>query len=109
MPGSPLRLVVIADLKIARVAAAWPEFERLLRDQPGLQVLATDHTGTFSAFADCAADLVLVLGGDGAILRACRQMGTHQLPVVGVNHGRLGFLCASPGQRIGISGVARTE
>ncbi|HBH54650.1 MAG TPA: NAD(+) kinase [Planctomycetaceae bacterium] len=92
MPGSPLRLVVIADLKIARVAAAWPEFERLLRDQPGLQVLATDHTGTFSAFADCAADLVLVLGGDGAILRACRQMGTHQLPVVGVNHGRLGFL-----------------
>jgi len=38
------------------------------------------------------ADLALVLGGDGAILRAVRQMGYHQLPVLGVNLGRLGFL-----------------
>lgn len=40
----------------------------------------------------CGADLTLVLGGDGAILRAARQMGYHQTPVLGVNIGRLGFL-----------------
>lgn len=44
-------------------------------------------------FAD-EIDLVIVLGGDGSILQAARQMGTRQAPVLGVNCGHLGFLAA---------------
>lgn len=37
-------------------------------------------------------DWVITLGGDGTVLRAARQMAERQVPVTGVNFGRLGFL-----------------
>jgi len=42
--------------------------------------------------AKCAADIAIVLGGDGSILRAAKQMGGSQIPVLGLNLGKLGFL-----------------
>ena len=54
-------------------------------------VLVTDFRGEVD-LGDIEADVAIVLGGDGSILRAAQQMGKRQLPVIAVNLGKLGFL-----------------
>jgi len=39
-----------------------------------------------------AIDLMIVIGGDGTILRSIRQLPDRKIPVLGVNRGVLGFL-----------------
>lgn len=40
--------------------------------------------------ADC--DVIIVLGGDGTILNVCNFAAEHNLPILGINIGNLGFL-----------------
>jgi NAD+ kinase len=63
---------------------------------------AVDPSGDGAA----SADLAVVLGGDGTVLRALTRFLGTGVPVIGVNFGRVGFL-SSMGRRDLESGLAR--
>jgi NAD+ kinase len=55
------------------------------------EIVAEDFSGQ-NDISGIDADLAIVFGGDGSILRAAHQMGQRQMPVIAVNLGKLGFL-----------------
>ncbi|MBC7414653.1 MAG: NAD kinase [Herminiimonas sp.] len=46
------------------------------------------------------ADVVIVLGGDGTMLGVARQLAPHNVPMIGINQGRLGFMTDIPVERM---------
>ena len=57
------------------------------------RVPATEHARPVAAIADLAGtDMILVLGGDGTLLHAIRELDGAGVPLFGINVGSLGFL-----------------
>ena len=82
---SPERLTVRRAALIARRAAGDAK-ERVARlaAEAGVELLPESEIAQ--------ADLVIVLGGDGSVLRALQSVTGRGVPVFGVNFGRVGFL-----------------
>ncbi|MDO5142665.1 MAG: NAD(+)/NADH kinase [Eubacteriales bacterium] len=68
-----VRLVLPTQLRGARL------------DIPGIEYLDTEQ-------AVCVADLAIVLGGDGTMLRLARAAARQALPMLGINVGHVGFM-----------------
>lgn len=49
------------------------------------------------------SDFVFVIGGDGTILKTARFFAKEQIPIFGINYGRLGFLSQSSQKNIDVA------
>ena len=56
---------------------------------PGYPTAAPDALGAL-------VDVAIVVGGDGTLLSIARQLAVHDVPLIGINQGRLGFLTDIP-------------
>lgn len=64
------------------------EFYHFLVDEQNMDIQAA---GVFDG-NDFEADMVLCMGGDGTFLKAASYVGNKNIPILGINTGRLGFL-----------------
>jgi NAD+ kinase len=89
------RVAIIGKPRSAEITASLRELRGFL-EKRGCEVLL-DAAGP-------SADLAIVVGGDGTMLAAARDLVRHRVPLVGVNQGRVGFM-TDIGQRDMLSGV----
>lgn len=77
---------LIHEIQSARVTALVDRaLAPLIGDSAGARFDSLDHLST-------VADLAIVIGGDGTLLKAVRQLSRRTVPLLGINLGRLGFL-----------------
>ncbi len=104
--GTRAERVLVLTHGAAEVTAGVMPTVLAILDAHGVEVLATAEEQakhpplavrqmvTGAELRPGGVDLVLVLGGDGSILRALSAEATTGAPVVGVNFGRVGFLAS---------------
>ncbi len=108
-PRAVGRAAVVTHGRAGQIGAGLARLQAVAHEHGVELLFPTDETDkhAIGAAGDPAtADIAVVLGGDGTMLRAlARFLGTG-VPVVGVNFGRVGFL-SSMGRRDLETGLAR--
>src|SRR5690349_8316568 len=85
------RVFIVANTDKPHVGRALEELRPWLSERAEVAGIETDEE---IDLRDVSADVILVLGGDGTLLSVARRLGGRQIPLMGVNFGRLGFLAS---------------
>ncbi|PXW23767.1 NAD kinase [Paraburkholderia caballeronis] len=71
-------------------------FDVVFEAQTAEEIGVTDYPALRPAEIGARADVAVVLGGDGTMLGIGRQLAPYRTPLIGINHGRLGFITDIP-------------
>ena len=92
------KIALVGKLGSPEIAASLRELIAYLKKR-GCEILIEKETageigeqGLDYVGIGTRADLAVVIGGDGTLLAAARNLVRHHVPVVGVNLGRVGFM-----------------
>ena len=83
---------IIAKKQEQRVRRVMNEIVQWLRDRNVDVSMEPEAEDASADFISADLDAIIVLGGDGTLLRAARLVGELGVPIVGINLGSLGFL-----------------
>jgi NAD+ kinase len=94
------RRVALVGKRTSEIASSLKALREFLQSR-GCEVIIERETaqsvgdgGASAEFDDIGrnADLAIVVGGDGTMLAAARNLARHGTPLAGINQGRLGFM-----------------
>ena len=94
-------IAIVANTHISQVQSSVEQLAELLASRD-INVLLEEKTAQLLSGLELpvvseqdlqsGVDLVIVVGGDGSMLAAARNLVEYGVPLMGVNRGRLGFL-----------------
>ena len=102
---------IITKRSDSRALAATRQLAEWLHGR-GLRVTVTHETAEAASISETTArrrdqeqlpegqDLVAVIGGDGTFIAAFQAVGARNVPILGINMGRLGFLAETSPERM---------
>lgn len=84
------RLAIFGQLQKQKVASTIENFKTFIKGKAEVVTTCNIKTCSTKLLKNC--DFAVVFGGDGSIISAARNISTANVPIIGVNLGKLGFL-----------------
>ena len=98
-PASPQRIAIFFNPTIEAASSLAGDLEHAI-DGRGRDVWLSDRDAAEDLEKLTRDDLVICLGGDGTVLHCTRMLLGREVPILGVNLGRLGFLTELEGLQV---------